>query len=486
MSTQSPSHPPLHDALLIDGRWLADTRAGRAEHIDPNTGRSTGSFAVAGPDEIDLAVRSAQAAQRTWITLPAPGRAAALHRFAALIEERSETLVQTLAIDAGVPSFIGTSISLDWVRYFAGWADKIGGRAHDAHPAPGLNYTRKEPYGVVGAIIPWNQPLIATCQIAIPAIAAGNAVVLKPPTATPYTALALGALALEAGFPPGLLNVVPGDAAAGEALIAHPGVAKISFTGGGRTARDVMGAAARHLKPVLLELGGKSANLLFDDADLDSQVPFSLGACMVLAGQGCALPTRLLVQASVYEEVLERLQAAALHLKVGPAPRPDTVVGPVVNEAACQRILGVIERARSHGEGRLIAGGQRLGGDLAGGCFIAPTVFADVAPGSRLAREEVFGPVLSVMPFRDEEEAVTLANDSNFGLAAFVQTRDVSRAIRLAHRLEAGLVSVNGFNGVAEGAAFGGYKQSGFGRIGGPEGLDEFLQTKNVFISVPA
>lgn len=267
---QSEAKPVLHDSPLIDGQWHSDTRAGRAEHVDPNTGLCVGSFAIGGAHEIDLAVRSAQAAQRAWVSLPAPSRAAALHRLAALIESHSDQLLQTLAVDTGVPIFLGTSVAVDWVKYFAGWADKIGGRAHDAHPSSGLNYTRKEPYGVVGVIIPWNHPLIASCQIAIPAIAAGNAVVLKPPTATPYTALALGALALEAGLPPGLLNVVPGDAEAGEALIAHPGVGKISFTGGGATARHIMGAAARYLKPVFLELGGKSANLLFEDADLDS------------------------------------------------------------------------------------------------------------------------------------------------------------------------------------------------------------------------
>jgi len=244
-----------------------------------------------------------------------------------------------------------------------------------------------------------------------------------------------------------------------------------------------MASAAQALKPVFLELGGKSANLLFADADLDTQVLFSLGTCMALSGQGCTLPTRLLVQESVYPEVLQRLQAIAQHLRVGPALAAGTYLGPVVDAAACDRIVGEIERAKRGGDGRLIAGGRRLGGELAGGYFIEPTVFADVAPDSRLSRDEVFGPVLAVTPFKDEAEAVAMANDSAFGLGAFVQTRDIGRALRLSRQLEAGAININGFNGVAPNAPFGGYKQSGFGRIGAREGLEEFLQTKNVFMA---
>ena len=252
-----------------------------------------------------------------------------------------------LALDAGVPASMGVELAVTWVRHFAGWADKITGVAGDATASGGLYYTRREPYGVVGVIIPWNHPLVATCQVALPAIAAGNAVVLKPPSATPYTALQLGMLAVEAGMPAGLLNVVPGDAEAGEALIRHPGIGKVSFTGGVATARRVMASAAEVLKPVFLELGGKSPNLLFADAVLQSQVPFSLFFAMGLSGQGCVLPTRLLVEAAVYDQVVDTLAAMAGQFRIGHALDRTTTFGPVVNEQACERILGVIDRAVS-------------------------------------------------------------------------------------------------------------------------------------------
>lgn len=468
----------------IDGRFLAATNAGEVVHLDPSTGRPVALVLMGGAAEIDAAVRSSAAAQRAWMRIPAANRASILLRFADLIERDASLLCQILAVDAGVPVAMGVSLATAWIRHFAGWADKITGVASDATASGGFFYTRREPYGVVGVVIPWNHPLVATCQVALPAIAAGNAVVLKPPSATPFVALQLGRLAVEAGMPAGLLNVVPGDADAGEALIRHPGIAKISFTGGVGTARRVMASAAAVLKPVFLELGGKSPNLLFADAVLATQVPFSFMFAMGLSGQGCVLPTRLLVEGSVYDQVVEQLRMTAGALHIGNALDPATTFGPVINEQACHRILDVIARASRNGEGRLVVGGRRVQGELAEGYFIEPTLFVDVDPESPLAREEIFGPVLAVIRFETEEQAIALANDSPLGLGAYVQTASLERAHRLAANLEAGYVNVNGFSGMDPAAPFGGYKMSGFGRIGGQAGLEEYLQTKTVFFGV--
>ena len=297
-----------------------------------------------------------------------------------------------------------------------------------------------EPYGVVGAIVPWNGPLMGMGQKCGPALAAGNTVVAKPPEIAPFGAIAFAELALEAGLPPGVVNVVPGGAVAGEALVRHPGVDKVSFTGGTATARLVMAAAAETLTPLALELGGKSANVIFPDADLDAAVQASafLG-CTLLSGQGCALPTRLYVHDDVYDEVVGRLVAQVEAVTVGDPLDRRTLMGPVVTEAACERILGVVARAGAEGAGTLLTGGARLGGDLAGGYFVAPTVFGDVDHGSDLARNEIFGPVLSVLRFADEDEVVAQVNDSDYGLGAYLHTRDVSRALRLAKAFEVGI-----------------------------------------------
>ena len=473
------------NAPLIGGRWLDHTSAGMREHINPATGRAQATLHVGGAAEIELAVRSAEQGSKVWRKTSPDRRRDILLRLADLVLRDADRIVRTAALENGTPVITraGLDLAVAWFRYYAGWADKIEGGLVEVEG--GLNYVRHEPYGVIGAIIPWNAPLVSIGMKVLPALAAGNAVVLKPPTLTPFVALQIGELALEAGLPEGVLNVTPGDAEAGEALIAHPGVAKISFTGGPGVARQVLSIAAQHLKPVTLELGGKSANLVFEDADLaDAATMSAIHGVAVLSGQACVLPTRALVHGSIYDAFVERLVGTVGAFKVGDPLDPTSIMGPVVSAGSCERILGVIDRAKSEGAGRLAAGGERLGGDLAGGYFLSPAVFTDVDPQSHLAREEVFGPVLSVMRFGSEEEAISMANDSVYGLGAYLHTRDVKRAHRVAAELQAGTVGVNSPVPMAPGAPFGGFKQSGFGREGGRAGLEEFLQLKNVFVSL--
>jgi aldehyde dehydrogenase (NAD+) len=470
---------------LIGEDWTPSATGGHYDHHDPTTGALQAAVPLGGCDEIDSAVGAARAAAPGWQAIPLEERAAILHRLADLLVAGDDGAAALNARDNGTP--ISTMrpglYAAAWVRYYAGWVDKLDGRVVPVSGA-GFDYVVPEPYGVIGAIVPWNGPMMGMGQKVGPALAAGNAVVAKPPEIAPFGALRFAELALEAGVPPGVLNVVAGGAEAGEALVRHPDVGKVSFTGGHITARKVMAVAAETLKPLALELGGKSANIVFADADLDVAVPtavmFGIG---VLSGQGCALPTRLYVHDDVYDEVAERLVAQAEGMAVGDPLDPAVFMGPVINEPACQRILGVIERARSEGSGSLLCGGERLDGELADGYFVAPTIFGDVDDSSDLAVNEVFGPVLAVMRFRDEDDVVARANASHFGLGAYLHTRDVARAHRVARRLEAGMVIINGLPGMSPGAPFGGYKQSGFGREGGRWGIDEFVQQKNVFIA---
>lgn len=451
-------------------------------HVNPSTGQVQATLQIGGVAEIDAAVASAREAQKTWVATPAFMRIQCFKRLVDLLNANRSQYGFLGARESGIP------VSLDlvflaqcWIDHYMGWIDKIEGTSGDAYPVPGYNFTRKEPYGVIGVIIPWNGPVTAIGMTVMPAIAASNGVVLKPPALAPFGALRFAQLMVEAGFPPGLLNVVPGEAEAGEALVAHPGVGKISFTGGDGVARRVMEVASRTLKPLALELGGKSANIVFTDADLDTATTQAVYGALGLSGQGCVNPTRLLVQEDVYAEVVERVAAIAKAVVVGDPLDPQTQMGPVICKAACERILGVIDRAR--GEGRVVVGGARLGGDLAGGFFIEPTVVADVPVGASLEQNEVFGPVLSITKFTDDAEALAIANGTRYGLGAYLHTRDLDRALGFAERLEAGYVNINGFASMAPMAPFGGYKQSGFGRVGGWAGMEEYLQTKNVFIA---
>jgi acyl-CoA reductase-like NAD-dependent aldehyde dehydrogenase len=308
-------------------------------------------------------------------------------------------------------------------------------------------------------------------------------VILKPPELAPFSSARFAEICLEAGLPPGVLNVVPGGPEAGDALVRHPGVDKISFTGGLETARRVMSAAAENLTPVAMELGGKSANIIFPDADLSVAVPFAAMGAMIRTGQGCFLPTRLLVHESLYDDVVPRIVHIVRSLVAGDPSEESTQLGPVISAGHCARIQTAVERALAEKAGTLLTGGERLGGPLSDGFFLAPTVFGDVDNLSSLAQEEVFGPVLSILRFSDEEEAVALANGTRYGLGAFLWTKDLKRAHSMARLLRAGCVCVNGL-AMPTNAPFGGVGASGFGREGGRAGIDEFLRPKNVYLQL--
>jgi aldehyde dehydrogenase (NAD+) len=392
--------------------------------------------------------------------------------------------VTIAALEMGLCSAMSAQVdaAFEWTHYYAGWADKIEGIvASGFSPADEFAYTLAEPYGVIGHIITWNAPLLSLSMKVPASLAAGNTVVIKPAEFTPFTALLFVEVAREAGIPDGVINVVQGNGSAGEALVRHPGVGKVSFTGGPSTAKRIMATAAESLKPVLFELGGKSPNLLFDDADLDAAVAYSAAFSMSCVGQGCALPTRLLVEESIYDEVVETVVATVEALPVGDPLDPASYFGPLVSAAARERVVAMIDDARDVSAGKLRTGGSRM--DTAG-FFVEPTVFVDVDNSSDLAQHEVFGPVLAVTSFRDEEHAVELANDTAYGLSAYIQSRDVRRVNRLVPRLRAGTIFVNqGPNPITQpGRPFGGIGMSGFGREGGKAGLDEFLMVKGVGI----
>jgi len=470
---------------LIGGTWRPGSAAGTYAHHYAATGRLQAEVGLAGPGDVDDAVAAARQAQPAWASLAPTRRAAVLYRLADLLEGHADEAAALAALDNGTPvSVLQPGLyTAAWVRYYAGWCDKLDGETL----AGGRTATtvRLEPYGVVAVIPPWNGSMMGMGQKAAPALAAGNAVVAKPPELAPFGVLRFAELAAEAGLPPGVLNVVVGGATAGAALAGHAGVDKISFTGGSATARSLMAAAADHLTPLSLELGGKSPLLVFPDADVDraASVAAHLGAAL-LSGQGCALPTRTYVHRDVYDDVAAKVVAAVGAVPVGDPLDPATLVGPVVTEPAMERILSVIGRAKSDGA-TLLAGGARLGGELADGWFVAPTVFGDVDHTSDLARNEVFGPVQSLLRFDTEDEALALANDSPYGLAAYLYTADPRRIERFVRELDTGTVLVNGMGRISPAAPFGGTKQSGFGREGGRAGIEEMVRTKTVFTDQP-
>jgi acyl-CoA reductase-like NAD-dependent aldehyde dehydrogenase len=380
-----------------------------------------------------------------------------------------------------------TAYMAQWYYYYGGLADKIEGHVIPSDKADTFNYTRYEPLGVVAAIIPWNSPLLLLAWKLAPALAAGNTVVIKPSEYTSASALEFMKLVEEAGFPPGVVNVVTGfGAEVGTPLVEHPLVAKVAFTGSDTTGQKIYEAAARSLKRVSMELGGKSPNIVFDDAHLDNAVKGVISGIFAATGQTCIAGSRLLVQQSIHDEFVEKLVAFAKTAKMGDPMSPDTQVGPVTNRPQFEKILKYMAIAKSEGAQPVLGGAKATRPECGGGWFVEPTIFTGVKNSMRIAQEEVFGPVLSVIPFRDEDEAIAIGNDVVFGLAAGVWTQNMRRAFTMAERLQAGTVWVNTYRAVSFMAPFGGMKRSGIGREGGQVAIDEYLNTKTVWIDMGA
>ena len=474
--------------LHVGGETRDRGRGGEYEHVYPVTGVVQSVIPLAGAADVDDAVRAADEAFRRWRSWQPARRRDVLMRLAELIDASTEELARLSVLDNGMTIGLGRMLTgslVDYTRYYAGWADKIEGRTTSF---PGnrreLGYTVPEPYGVIGVILTWNGPMVSLGMKVIPALAAGNTVVVKPSELTPYAMEEFMRLVTEAGVPAGVVNMLPGAAEAGDALVRHPLVRKVTFTGGPTTARRILAACAEGLKPSVLELGGKSANVVFPDADLESAAALNaITVCQSLAGQGCAVGTRMIVHDDVYDEVAERMSTLVRSSKCGDPFDPEISVGPVVTRHAQQRIMGMIDRATGPGDAKVLVGGGAPGGALAAGFFVEPTLLGDVTPGSEIEQVEVFGPVISMLRFRTEDEAIALANGTEYGLASYLWTNDIARITRFSNELEAGGVYVNGALPVLGcELPFGGVGISGFGREGGEEGLREFVRTKAVAI----
>ena len=468
---------------FIDGRYVEGAGASH-EVIDPSTGEVIDTVTLAGPDDVDTAVQSAKSAFPGWASATPGERSSAMTKFAGILDERAADLASVESRQAGKPIRLATEFdvpgTVDNTAFFAGAARNLEGKAAGEYSGDHTSYIRREPIGVVGSIAPWNYPLQMAAWKVLPAIAAGNTIVLKPAELTPLTSLMFAEAACDAGIPAGVVNVITGrGSVAGEHLMAHPDVAMVSFTGSTPIGQKVMQTASRTVKRVHLELGGKAPFLVFDDADLDAAVHGAVAGALINSGQDCTAATRAYVQRPLYDAFVQGVADVMAGVKLGPTADPSTDQGPLISRKQQERVAGYVDRARGYGA-TIVRGGAIPAGDLAKGSYYEPTLITDVAQDAEIVQEELFGPVLVVLPFDHDEEGLRLANDTPFGLAASCWTTDVYRSMRATAEISAGCVWVNDHIPIISEMPHGGYKQSGFGKDMSQYSLDEYTNVKHV------